>query len=335
MHLGITDLVWKGARRALAVPNRMPGYLAAVRRLHASRVAIVMYHGVVADPLPVWNWCQVHRDEFKLQIEFLAAEYNVLPLDEVVDRLRRSAPLPPRVACLTFDDGFRNVATTAFPILEQYQIPSTIFLVTGVVGTNQPAWPDILFHALATTKATEVVFDESRWPLQTPDQRSQAFGALVSRLIEMQRQRKDDALTEIDRQLDPFSRIGPESPLASMNWDEVDRLAKTGLVNFGSHTHTHQILARCEAKDQETELRASRDILIERLGSAELFAYPNGGRGDFTEATGRLLERLGYRCGLTTIPGLNKITRDLYTLKRVNVGADTSLHRFELLMAGL
>src|SRR5262249_17045426 len=109
----------------------------------------------------------------------------------------------------------------------------------------------------------------------------------------------------------------------------------TDLVEFGSHTHTHPILSRCGLARQEHELRASRDVLRERLSRADLFAYPNGGRADFTPATQALLRRLGYRCGLTSIPGLNRRGRDLYALRRVHVGADTSFATFEVRMLGL
>jgi peptidoglycan/xylan/chitin deacetylase (PgdA/CDA1 family) len=319
----------------MRAPRRIPGYLSGVRRMMGGRVAIVMYHGVIEEPSPVYNWCQIERCEFERQIDFLATEYIVMPLDEVVQRIHRSAPLPRRAACVTFDDGFRNVATTAFLVLEAYRIPSTVFLVTSLVGTDQPAWPDQLFHAVAASGATLVEFDGRRWPLRTASQRARAFQVLCGRLIRMERGRKDDAFGRIVQQLGPIPAIGPDSSMATMGWDEVERLAGTGLMSFGSHTHTHQILSRCDAETQEAELRASRDILRERLGSADLFAYPNGSRDDFSQATSRLLGRLGYRCGLTTVPGLNATGSDPYKLRRVNVGADVSMSRFELLMAGL
>src|SRR5262249_34033637 len=144
------------ARRALAAPRRVPGYVRFVRRLRSRALAIVMYHGVTAEPLPVFNWCQLAAAEFARQAALLAQEYHVLPLSAVIDRLARRAPLPERAACITFDDGFRNVLTTACPILRRHQLPATVFLVTGAMGTGQPAWTDRLFHALLTTPRDEV-----------------------------------------------------------------------------------------------------------------------------------------------------------------------------------
>ena len=53
-----------------------------------------MYHGVSAWPLPVFNWCQLPLAEFEQQLEYLHANYVVLPLREVIEPMDRSAPLP-------------------------------------------------------------------------------------------------------------------------------------------------------------------------------------------------------------------------------------------------
>lgn len=43
-----------------------------------------------------------------------------------------------RVAAVTFDDGFRSVATAAAPVLRELGVPATVFAVTGHVGTGEP-----------------------------------------------------------------------------------------------------------------------------------------------------------------------------------------------------
>jgi len=106
-------------------------------------------------------------------------------------------------------------------------------------------------------------------------------------------------------------------------------------MHVGSHTHTHPILAQCDATRQEQELRVSRQLLEDRFGRAELFAYPNGTAADFTPTTVHLAKRAGYRCALSTVAGLNVPRADLYALKRVNVGADMSFSAFEVAMTGL
>ncbi|WP_157368904.1 polysaccharide deacetylase family protein [Zavarzinella formosa] len=320
-------------RKGRSVSHRLLGHRRMARRTRAS-VAVVMYHGVTREPLPFFNWCQLDAGSFEQQMRFLADEYAVLPLTEVVDRLTAHRPLPEHTAVVTFDDGFRNVATTAYPIMERHQIHSTVFVVTGLVGTHQPPWTDRLFQTIANTPVSSVTFEGTDWPLTTPERRSSAHRAICKRLKQIDNDRKEEHLRELFRQLGGCPEVSPDSPLATMGWDEIGHLSRGGLISFGSHTHTHPILSRCSPEAQREELTRSRDILRDRLGSADLFAYPNGTRGDFTDDTKRLLAETGYRCGLATVPGLNGANADLFELRRVNVGADEGFSQFQLNMIG-
>jgi peptidoglycan/xylan/chitin deacetylase (PgdA/CDA1 family) len=322
-------------RKTLRAASRCPGYLPLVRRLRSRDVAIVMYHGVTRRELPVFNWCQLDIGRFQHQLEFLTATYTVLPLAEVVRRLSTGASLPARTASVTFDDAFRNVYTTAYPLLKQHHAPATVFVVTSLAGTRQPAWPGMVYHAIISTRRTSVTFDGVTWPLASAADRSVAHITITARLKTLAVGERDARLSQIFDEVGTPPPVDVDSPLATMDWNEIQELAKTGLIDFGSHTHTHPILSRCDEAKQRDELRISRDILRDRLGVADLFAYPNGTRADFSDRTKSCLVDLGYLCGLSTVPGLNSANADLYALRRVNVGADTEFTKFEMAMTGL
>jgi peptidoglycan/xylan/chitin deacetylase (PgdA/CDA1 family) len=315
-------------RRLLALPIVVPGYLRALRRLRSRSIAIIMYHGVTTERLPAFNWCHLDASEFEKQIDFLASEYTILHLSEVVERMKNGRPLPEATACLTFDDGFRNVATTAFPILEQRQLPATIFLVTSLVGSDQPAWPDRLYFSFLQSRRQSIRFNDREYPLITLDQRASACSAVESQLKRLDQSDKEERLAALKAMIG-WPEVPPESPLATMGWGEVERLSRTGLVHFGSHTHTHPILAQCSEQEQRRQLQVSRDHLRERNLASGLFAYPNGLPSDFSAVTKNLLNELGYDCGVTAIPGLNTRETDRFVLRRVCVGADTSLLKFQ------
>jgi peptidoglycan/xylan/chitin deacetylase (PgdA/CDA1 family) len=318
-------------RRLLALPVVVPGYLRVLRRMRSRSIAIVMYHGVTAERLPMFNWCHLDASEFEKQVEFLANEYTILHLGEVVQRMKNRRPLPKATACLTFDDGFRNVATTAFPILERRHVPATVFLVTSLVGTHQPAWPDRLYFSFLQSRRESVRFDDREYLLITRDQRAAAYADVESQLKQMEQPESEERLEELKETLG-WPEVPPESPLATMGWEDVERLARTGLVHFGSHTHSHPILARCTRQEQRRQLQVSHDLLRERGLSCELFAYPNGSSTDFSSVTKSLLHELGYECGVTAIPGLNAPEEDRFELRRVCVGADMSLLKFQFRM---
>lgn len=312
-----------------------PGYLPLVRRVRGREFAVVMYHGVTATPLPVFNWCQLDRMAFARQIEFLTRHTTILPLREVVQSLERGTPLPRHTAVLTFDDGYRNVLTEAAPILEQYAAPATVFLVTSLLDNGQPPWTQRLYHALVHTTQPQLEFQGCCWPLTGWRERGRACQELASCLKRLPDDRKEECLGLLLDQLGEAGTVPADSPLATLSWAEVEQLGRSGLIDFGAHTHTHPILARCSLDRQEDELRRSRDLIRERLGRCDLLAYPNGSRTDFTEETRDLAVRLGYRCALTTEAGLNRATADRFTLRRVAVGADTPHAHFACMMAGL
>jgi peptidoglycan/xylan/chitin deacetylase (PgdA/CDA1 family) len=329
-----SPIIEKVMRRVLALPHQIPGYVATTRRLRSRSIAVLAYHGLVREPLPVFNWCQLPVHEFEKQIDFISREYVVLPLCEIVERLARGAPLPRATACLTFDDGFRSVRALAAPVLDRYQLPASCFLVTSLIGTDQPAWPDQVFEMFAATSQNSVTFQGTHLSLETSPDRANAYSAVIERLKTMEVQDKDDRLAELRDKLGwrPVSR---DSPLATLDWREIAEMAHSGLFEFGSHTHTHQILSRCSIERQAEELSVSRDLLREHLRKSDLFAYPNGRRQDFSDDTKRLLRQTGYRCALCTIPGLQPASGDLYEIRRVNIGADTTLEHFEMRLAGL
>lgn len=319
-------------RSAVRMRSRVSRYAHSLRGVREDLAAIIMYHGVVREPLWVKNWCQLEADLFEQQIKFLVLEYRIFPLREIIERLEKGMSLPPKCVVLTFDDGLRSVCTTAFPILERYQAPFTVFLVTGLMTPNQHPWPDLLFLSLVATKKDSLEFDNTRWPLTTPAHRARAYYALASKLKRLNVDEKENAMGTLLSTLDAEGDADEVFDL--MNWEDVRSLSRSSLADFGSHTQTHQILSRCDPVRQRDELEKSHKALLEHTGRADLFAYPNGSAEDFTHSTKRLLKEVGYRCGLTTIRGLNSRGSDPYELRRVGVGSETTLADYELILSG-
>ncbi|NJC88804.1 MAG: chitin deacetylase [Desulfuromonas sp.] len=70
--------------------------------------------------------------------------YTVLPLSEIVDRLRSGAPLPERCVAITVDDAFRSFLRGAVPLLREYGYPATLFVNTGEMdGPDYMTWGDL------------------------------------------------------------------------------------------------------------------------------------------------------------------------------------------------
>ncbi len=103
-------------------------------------VPVLMYHRVdprlsAGDPITVS--LTVMTPVFESQLRLLrAAGYESARLAAVRDALDHRAPLPPRQAILTFDDGYEDNYTVVFPLLRRYGFTAVFFVVTSAVGTR-------------------------------------------------------------------------------------------------------------------------------------------------------------------------------------------------------
>ena len=95
------------------------------------KVPILTYHSIDSSGSVI----STSPDVFRRQIYFLGENgYNVVPLNAFISSLFENYPLPRKTIVMTFDDGFQNFYTTAFPILERYGFKATVFLVTDYCG---------------------------------------------------------------------------------------------------------------------------------------------------------------------------------------------------------
>jgi peptidoglycan/xylan/chitin deacetylase (PgdA/CDA1 family) len=98
---------------------------------------VLMYHSV--NPTPAaGRMLTVSVETFRRQMHFLKAHrYNVIPLEELAALVKEKKKIPPRTLALTFDDGYVDNYTYAFPILKQYALPATLFIIVNEVGRAQ------------------------------------------------------------------------------------------------------------------------------------------------------------------------------------------------------
>lgn len=79
---------------------------------------------------------EVTDEQFRAQIDWLAANRRVVGLDPAVEAW--SHPGSEKMVVLTFDDGYRDVLTNAYPVLREYGFPFTLYLSTESIETGKP-----------------------------------------------------------------------------------------------------------------------------------------------------------------------------------------------------
>lgn len=139
--------------RPVAFGVGVPFFKIAYRKiLNQQKVFILMYHRVDQQARPFFE-IVVKPEIFERQIRFLKRNFEIVDLSDL-RTFESKRVLKRDLGVLTFDDGYRGNYTYALPVLKQYNVPTTIFLATGCINTNQLLWYDRLSWILYKSKST-------------------------------------------------------------------------------------------------------------------------------------------------------------------------------------
>jgi len=301
----------------------------APRRMR-KRLVVCAYHGLTPAPLAVRDWCFLDVESFRQQVEHLRRHFELLSLSEAVRRLEHGGLEGP-TAVLTFDDGFRSVHDLAFPVLETLRAPATVFLVTGLLDTDDTIWFCRLHQALSTADRRRLVWDGESFDLGDPEATAGSSATLQARLKRLPAPQLAEAVDGIVRALGgcPGQPLAEDSPYRILSRGMVRAMARSGLVEFGAHTVSHAILRPLAAPQRQFEVRHSLAAVERATGRpCELFAYANGRAEDYDADAVQLLRECGVRAAVTMIEGSNDADTPLLELRRIGAGAGMTMADF-------
>jgi peptidoglycan/xylan/chitin deacetylase (PgdA/CDA1 family) len=306
-------------KRAMLSLMRRSGAFAPFRLMNRHKFLILTYHRFSE----IEDGRSTAAHSFAEQLAYLKANYNILPLSRIAELFARGETLPQNVVAVTIDDGFNDSYDIAFPLLKQYSIPATLYVVTDFVDRKGWLWTDKLRYltqqAPAHPRTVEFLDHNLTFDLDGPTSQFNAASRVNSILKSLPDALKESALTEI---ADGFQIELPQLPPAeysSVTWDQVKEMEGGG-IEIGSHTITHPILPNTTDEQLDRELRGSRARLEEVLDHpVALFCYPNG---SFDQRVVSAVAKAGYKCAVTTEPGHNDPQSDLLQLRRVPADLD-------------
>ena len=331
-------------KRSAAALLRSTGVLAATRTLMRQRSLILTYHGVLSEggnQDAFLNHNFISADVFDRQMRWVREHYRPVSLATLVDCYRNRQQPPARAVAVTFDDGFANNYSVAFPILRRHAIPFTIFLTTGLIDTpGAQLWTErvkrsIYMHDGRTARLSllgrEFVLD-----LGSLDARAAAARAVLQFLKQQSASARDGAVLAVESALGcPPLGAADRERYAFLTWAQVREMADAG-VEFGSHTVSHPILSTLDSVEVEREVKESQErIAAELKRPCQLFAYPNGSAADFTDRDKQALRNAGYEAAFSLRGRLNGPRPDLFEIDRVNVGRQLDPVLFEAAAVGM
>lgn len=278
---------------------------------------ILNYHRVndFNDPFTIDS---VAATDFDDQMRHMATSYHVLPLDNIYDRIIHHTPLPAQCIAITFDDGYADNYDFAYPILKKYSLTATIFLTAGCIDSQSPLWFDQVLSAFKKTgkntfvcPVTQTVFD-----IQTIEQKLYTAHVMLEQLKKTDTDQKKAISADILQELGISSNDPLHNTSTLLTWPLIKEMSADNIF-FGSHTMTHPILSRLPEADLNWELRASRQLIEDKINQEVHFlAYPNGKKKDLTATVIKAVKEAGYKAALTTEPNTNTLSSDTFTWGR-------------------
>lgn len=257
--------------------------LVANSQWRQQRLLILCYHGSALEDEHVWRpMLYIHPEKLEQRLQSLKqGRYSVLPLGEGLQRLR-TGTLPPRSVAITFDDGTYDFYRQAFPLLQRYQLPATVYQTTYYSTLELPVFNLACSYMLWKCR-NEVIADGASLGLPGPlnPRTGESRSLIVRRLIEnAEREKrsgieKDELAAQLARVLNfDYESFKAKRILQLMNGRELEEIARHG-IDLQLHTHRHRTpedesLFRKEIQDN----RAT----VQRFTPAEPvhFCYPSG-----------------------------------------------------------
>jgi peptidoglycan/xylan/chitin deacetylase (PgdA/CDA1 family) len=303
------------------------------------RLLILCYHGVSTEDEHEWRPRLFMRPECLAQRFDLLRKrgYQVLPLAEALERLYES-DLPPGSVALTFDDGGYDFYKSAYPLLKQYEFPTTVYQTTYYADYQKPVFNLICSYMLWKRRGS-VLKPDGKIPvrqvmdLQTEEGRQSVVSELMTLSAKERLSGRDKH--EIARHLAEFLEVDWEGLLSKrilhiMAPQEIAEISAGG-VSVQLHTHRHHT-----PLDEELfrkEISENRKRIEEITGSvAAHFCYP---LGNYERQFLPWLWQEGVLSAVTCDPALAASDSHPLLLPRFVDTAALSLAEFEAWSSGI
>ena len=296
------------------------GGFAPFHNLNRRKVLILTYHRFSKSEHPY----RISKDEFEAHLTYLAKHSNVLSLDEVVEAKRVGDELPPNTTVITIDDGYHDAYDVAFPLLQKFKTPATLYAITDFLDGKVWLWTDLMRYLLLESEAGYFSYEHPNGEkveseLEDYEQKSEVAGRVNSILKKLPEDEKNYRIKEIAESLEVKIPKKPTTEFSPITWEQA-REMDSGYVQIESHTVTHPILPNIDGNHLEFELTQAKirlENILER--KVEHFCYPNGSLNEKVEIAAK---DAGYKSAVTTEYGFNNGRTNLYLLKRIDAASN-------------
>jgi peptidoglycan/xylan/chitin deacetylase (PgdA/CDA1 family) len=265
-------------------------------------------------------------------------KFDIVSLDEVCQRSVRLAS-PRRFACLTFDGGYKDVMASAYPVLSRHGVPFTVYVPTAFPDGLGEAWWLALEATIAREMRLSLVMDgkERHFNITGTSEKYQLYDFLSGWMRTLAPPDLSSAIKDLCTRYSVD--LAALSRDASLDWDDLAKLAADPLVTIGSATVNYPVLSNLKDSAALREMTMGRAVAHAALHrDVRHFAYPFGDRASWRRQHVAMAEEAGFASAVSAIPGVVETEgrTNLHALPRISWdGRQRSLRAMRVILSGV
>tara|TARA_Y100000590_G_scaffold456107_1_gene605991 strand:+ start:11533 stop:12480 length:948 start_codon:yes stop_codon:yes gene_type:complete len=255
----------------------------------------------------------VSAKRFKEQLIFLKKNYNLVALDNLINFERTAKPS----ISITFDDGYKDNLSMALPILNELNIPATVYIITKFYQNDFNVWwMELQDYIWSSSDNIKFIYSEKNFnfSIKNNSEKNKCFFELrkiIKKLDKIEQGKFLEAVTK--------TNIRKNFENEFLNKDELRLLSSNPLITIGAHSHNHLSLKNLDKNHCTQEIMESKKIL-EKLINKKIkhFSYPYGTKEDAGEREFKIVEELGFSSAVTTSVG-SVTKKKIFNLPRIHI----------------
>lgn len=243
---------------------------------------------------------------FERFLQNISENFDVIPLSHFIQQQSSGEKINSRPqAIITFDDGWVDNYDYAFPLLQQYRLPASIFLCTDYMETEQSFW----WQDIGEVLSSEDLSNSDKERIQSlithyfsgdPISSLNCF-TKTDQFIEILKRDHYDRVPDFSRAL--FSCSGYQPTNLCLSWQQCKTMSDNG-VEFGSHTCSHPRLSLLSPTDLNHQMLSSKSKLqAHDINYVDALCYPYG---DYSKQVQQRAAQV-YSMAFTTDNGVTRI----------------------------
>jgi peptidoglycan/xylan/chitin deacetylase (PgdA/CDA1 family) len=266
-------------------------------------------------------------------------KFDIVSIDEVVERLRDPAAHRRRFVCLTFDGGYRDFLTHAYPVLARHKAPFAVYVAASFPDGLGELWWLALEQVIAQHERIGLVIEgvEQRLDCGMRREKGEVYDVLYDWLRSLPQAERSVAIRDLcGRYRVDLKAVSQD---AVMTWPQLSELSSDPLATIGSATLNYPVLSRTLNDAAERELKMGRAVLEAAIGrKAPHLAYPYGDNRAFGRRHILIATQLDFLSAVTAEPGVITATEQtvLMSLPRITWdGRRRSLRAMRVILTGV